>query len=578
MIDSFKNLFYSVDIFGIELQFRKKEGVNFTTIPGAILSILIYFSLIILSFIFGKEIYERKLPKVNSGFEIAPGNSTDVLLSEFKFGFTLRNSLTTKLIKYGEYYSIDIRYWDFFKNVSNINYTQEVTIKPCEINNFNEELIKDVPFLDEFLCFDFKDKFLRNEKSGPNSFFVTLEVKLCDSNIKKCPKDIDIVTTQMFSNTIFEDSFINPKNKDSILMTNLLKNPQNLNTETIKHTYYKIVKNKLIIDYGWILEDEKSINHLNTYLSAESMVKSNKNIKTIQIIYFETATKISVTNIRYMKAQDLLANIGGLFNGLVIIGTIIIKHYINFLFYINSFDIMTKTNNECSDKYDRLKSFFKLSNFNTDENSELRKENHIQENNNNNIKSILSHSNLKDNINTYNNNINLSNISFLKNKNEISLKIKNKTENKLDGIVIDKENSNSHNNSDDNKCLNSNIKNSNLIMKENLNDRILNVDEIHKIISEEMIKFSSSLKKSISEEMNDKNINAISIKNKKYLDMINQINNADNDQSTSSYFTFLSNYFFCCKKMNKKEEWLTNYILSYDRFISYSMTSITLNS
>lgn len=109
MKETLRNIFDSLDIFGIELQFRKKDKINYTTITGCILSLIIYISLIILSFIFGKEIYERKLPRVSSGFEIVDGNSSDVPLKDFKFGFTLRNSLTTKLIPYGEYYDIDIR-------------------------------------------------------------------------------------------------------------------------------------------------------------------------------------------------------------------------------------------------------------------------------------------------------------------------------------------------------------------------------------------------------------------------------------------------------------------------------------
>ena len=60
-----KIIFGRIDIFGRELTFEKDESKNYHTWFGIISSISVFICCIVIGFLFGKEIYERKVPIVS---------------------------------------------------------------------------------------------------------------------------------------------------------------------------------------------------------------------------------------------------------------------------------------------------------------------------------------------------------------------------------------------------------------------------------------------------------------------------------------------------------------------------------
>ena len=55
-----------LDIFGRELTFEEHNVQSFKTFLGAIMSILVFIAIVVMGIMFGKEVYERKLPAVAS--------------------------------------------------------------------------------------------------------------------------------------------------------------------------------------------------------------------------------------------------------------------------------------------------------------------------------------------------------------------------------------------------------------------------------------------------------------------------------------------------------------------------------
>lgn len=578
MESKFLRLLYSFDIFGIQLEFRKNDRNTFNTTIGSIFSILIYISLIILSFIFGKEIYERKIPRVSSGFEILQANDTDVDVSKvYPFTFVLRNGRTAELLKYDEYYNIDMKIWDNTNkttgNQIKILNAKDV-ISQCTIEQFDKvyhEAFENVN-LNTFICFNFNNMSVRNDRSTPNSLFITLEIKLCDENIRKCPADFKSKTQSVFSNSFYLDAYLNPKNKDQIIKQSFSKNPQLLNIDTQKHTYYRITKNILSIDYGWIVEDVKLINYLTTDLLQESLVKINKSDPTIQVIYLESQTKVLNTNIKYMKVQDLLANIGGLLNGLFVIGKIIITNYTHFSFYFSTYyfiidsyhqNIFSEEEKFYSDlllenkkisKVDSIKKFelksvehdvskFDLNNGNK---NSINKEIYC------NIKiekpSIL---NLQDNIKKNNENDTMKNKNYINSSDYDTIKFKFKDDVK-DQNLNQKDLINHNSLNSQNILLNSN---------ELMNEDLVNV--VEKMMNTKMEKFiqNSELNKLL--EINQKISNYFKV-----------IENNNEYEQEENFLLYIIYSFFCCKSLNKKQINLSNYLLSYERFLKHSMMNM----
>lgn len=570
MVSSFMNILYSIDVFGIQLELRKNDRNTFNTVLGSVFSILIYISLIILSFIFGKEIYERKMPRVSSGFEILQPNATDIEITKsYPFTFALRNSFTTELLTYGEYYNIDFKIWDNTNKTAGfkiIPLIEKDVIVQCSINHFNKdyhEALENFKLIHTFMCFNFNNITLRNDKSAPNSLFITLEVKLCNPNIKKCPADFKAKTLNVFSDSLYLDSYLNPKDKNSIIKHNFSKNPQILNIETQKHTYYRISKDILSIDYGWIIEDITNINYFTTQLFQESLVKLNVNDSTVQIIYLETTTKILNTNVKYMKVQDLLANIGGLLNGLIVIGKIILSNYANFSFYLSTYNIITDFHRQnfiseeekfysnllLKNKLDVIKIDSNLDKNNLkqieNDNSQININYQLKNSSNivNNIKSNIEKStilNLNDNAK--------SNFDLIKNKVNINIITNN------NHVLKD-------NNDNLNELSHSNIQ-SNL--------KGLSEEDLLNIIDKKINNNIEVLIKQ-SEQNKQKEIN------QKITDYFNIIEHNNDYEQEENYIIYTFNTIFCCKSLNKKQIYLSNYLLSYERFLKHSMKSMAIN-
>lgn len=557
MVSFYKRFLNVIDIYGVELQFRKEDKNTYNFLIGSFMSVMIYISLVVLSFIFGKEIYERKLPKVNSGFEVLNPNNTDINLKrEFPFSFVLRSSVTTESLRLNEYFTIDVRIWDLTNaEIANIFYLNETIFSPCTPNYFSaQEDIGTIPGFNEFYCVDWKDYFVRNEKSNPNSYFITMEIKLCDSTKQTCPKDLALKTAQMFSNSIFQDSYINPKSKNSLINTHLIKNPQNLNSETIKYTNYRIIKNRLVIDNGWILEDNVDKFHINTNVISETLVKSNKNLKTIQVLNFDTSTNRIMTEIRYMKVQDLLANIGGLMNGLIMIGSILVKNYISFVFYIDTYDLIIDFHKNSIVSNEEI--FYKDLISKKDEINNIGKIHSMKLKISNND---INKDEIKNKVGISNQN--QSNTKILSNKENV----KNPNTNEIVNIM----NNSKFNESfvKDSSILNLRnninfINNSINISNEttNINNSKENLENFKKIVSEE-------IKTKFEEIENGK----LDIQKTNLQNHLSVIENSNEFEFVENYFIFLYESYLCCRSPNKKQINLSNYMLSYDRFVKHSM-------
>lgn len=82
----YKSLFTEIrklNLFGREMQFEKDFSNRFNSISSFILTILVLIALVIVSFLFGNEIYLRKNPKVSGSFKIVNVNETIIDLNEF---------------------------------------------------------------------------------------------------------------------------------------------------------------------------------------------------------------------------------------------------------------------------------------------------------------------------------------------------------------------------------------------------------------------------------------------------------------------------------------------------------------
>ena len=59
---NFKKLFVKIDLLGQEFNFENENNQRYRTVEGAIFSIVIFVIAIVIAFLFGQEVYQRKHP------------------------------------------------------------------------------------------------------------------------------------------------------------------------------------------------------------------------------------------------------------------------------------------------------------------------------------------------------------------------------------------------------------------------------------------------------------------------------------------------------------------------------------
>lgn len=76
-----------IDLFGQDLKFVENDSQTYKTSMGAIFTYLLIISIIVISFLFGKELYEKKTPYLMQSEEIVPPDEASVDLREFPLFF-----------------------------------------------------------------------------------------------------------------------------------------------------------------------------------------------------------------------------------------------------------------------------------------------------------------------------------------------------------------------------------------------------------------------------------------------------------------------------------------------------------
>ena len=217
--------------------------------------------------------------------------------------------------------------------------TTKVNNKRCTRDRFKgyEHLISSIKNIEEYFCFDFgNSQFDLKGPYGSSEFYQFFSIRM-----RGCYDDIDGKEKCLSPNlveTILQDLFIDLR----VLNTNIIHDKENpVNQELLgqripvsnsifRRIYFKLNTIDYTTDYGYLFESQETI-HINQFSNyyVDSDFKtfndpSNKGyykvFSVLNIINGESKTFYKRT---YMKAQTLLANIGGIIKGITVIAQIL---------------------------------------------------------------------------------------------------------------------------------------------------------------------------------------------------------------------------------------------------------------
>lgn len=324
------------DILGKNLGFEENGFTSFKTSQGTIISLLGFTVSIIISSMFGSEVWERKQPNVSIAEEALL--SSEIKFKDFPYLIGVYTNVGASIPDYMSIINIDLIRVSINEKEVKLETAKNFTECRPELFTTHTDLVRQTitGFNNKFLCVDSlnDDPYFSNSFGYLNSVSYMIEISKCNKLTQKCHPDLDVIVKDFYITAIMFNSYSDPSNYE---------NPVTFLPETIaqqctdslsKRNYVRITRDLFESDNGWLLAAKEPID----YISLESIkIDLNQATKSLYgdsiVLYnitFEAPKKRIKTLRNYMKVQDLFAKIGGLMNVIFIIFRVLCSHFIDF--------------------------------------------------------------------------------------------------------------------------------------------------------------------------------------------------------------------------------------------------------
>ena len=348
----FLNFIKKSDILGKSISFEEENNKIFKTVLGGLLTIFLIVTMVILSYYFGKEIWERKKPTTFINEQKV--SEVDYEITEFPFLFAISNNnfgplegnifstfdigIQTVKISHGiDSYSLFLiqNYCDITQFPPKFHGQLELILLLANKNGLN------------LLCIPVKEKLKSISKSTKNleSTNLILKVNLCKDSDKfnvnyttiekpqeKCSIEEISKVSNFLLHIFFLNNFVDIAKQENPIEVDRVWRTIRLDKNFKVQMDFFITSNELKSDSGWIIEDVTNFRAI-TIDEIQFQLTKNYDESNIFVANFQATNSLKVIYRRYLKIQELLATIGGLFNGLLICINILFYDYSNFKYY-----------------------------------------------------------------------------------------------------------------------------------------------------------------------------------------------------------------------------------------------------
>lgn len=561
MLVFLKQNFKRIDLIGPQVGLESTNSNRYKTNLGAFSTFLVLISIIVISILFGQEIYKREKPSLSSIKKLKLDSSISISDLSIYFGITTNDGMLIENPQ--DYIHIKTSYVNSDVGGSD---SSSFNIINCSNHEALNEHINENYNKSNLLCFTYNneiqinnDLFSENSKSLQFSIFSNIcntndiDISNYDRNCtssSSVPYSLNKLKFLLYYNSSYlnSDSYNNPifnvTEHYSVPLSSVLK----------KNMKVDFSKNTLTSDNGWIIEDKYTYNlvqldNIDTQYSQFTQITDNttysKNEEELLIIQISSTNLITKFTRRYLKIQDLFAQIGGIATVAIALFQFLFYHYLRFGYIRSMYFILNEDNNDFSFHKDNNNRNYRDSSKNNHNNS------NVNGNFNKNIIANNENLHISDNI-KFINNRNVVNIGSCDenscnnkedrdNKNLTNISLYNANKNISNGIKIISDGNNSNNSNKSNKSISntlviSNINSFTLIptnYNNNFNNNRVSIKN-NSIIN----KSSDDNKKSLLNSVNINNISSSKISNCEYLNLNdNQSFSNSNNMKQESFNT-----------------------------------------
>lgn len=309
------NLIRKVDLFGKPYIFEERDTQKFSTILGTVSTLMIVITCIIIGFMFGKEIYERKNPSVMSSDDKA--QVSRVNMTNFPIFFAFINGPTINQPQAVNHIKMEITLMELDEKITPTTHYYS-GYKKCDVSEYSEfyqpyvqEIYNDMGSTYDLYCINRDELYVKNKYASADSCYVNVRFLLCNSEIEECgnKEEQEKLMKDAYVMVVYIDAYVDPGNYDNPKNYYKTTSPQKLGESLLQRNFFSVQRTKLVTHKGWLLEDiyEEEI------LNIRSVVKDvstgyNGNLFWFTIDSPNIRTKIVRS---YMKVQDVIAKIGG---------------------------------------------------------------------------------------------------------------------------------------------------------------------------------------------------------------------------------------------------------------------------
>ena len=374
----------SIDIFGAQFNFTIFGKANYNTYFGGFLSIFILIASIIISLMFGQDLFFKTNPK-DLIERIVPKNYTymNATVQNFPIFWRIADDNANPVNFTNILYPDIILYFNKFNKTTGVYDLidkKRLLVKLCTRSLVNNDVVYDQWGLDLFYCLDWTDAKYPIGGFWDDSdivYYMEKTIYSCPNDNKtspNCTKPAFIKqwlgqSLKLYYQMIYPKVFFTPGNYSKPVQVSYINYFQLLSANLYKKNRYFFTQAESSSDKGWIFQDIDTYNAI-TYDSSNSDFdyKSDADILNPLISSSMYATTIYLMknhnkyNLSYMKVQDLAAQVGG-FMKIIMVFCFVISFHLNE--FSRDVDVMKKLfefeNDEKDKNNDNTKLFEKSS-------------------------------------------------------------------------------------------------------------------------------------------------------------------------------------------------------------------------
>jgi hypothetical protein len=338
------------DIFGVEPKLLYNNSSKHTTVLGGILSILVGITFALGFYAFGKEIFLKELPTTifSNEYRTSP-ERFNLTQDKFNFFIGVQNtdteyyidpSIVSVKVALEKYTKVKSANGDVSFKFDSVKFDTE----PCDLErHFGNlgHLFKDQP-LKQLLCVDpkaYKQIFIEGTFGQDTFSYIQVQLSACENStipgspVCKSEEHIKKVLAGGFFVLNVIDTIYNPKNYSSVNEYILRNYFTTMSNNYFKEYtfYYKNVD--YVTDRGFLIQDEV----IEKFLSLENE-RELIDLRISPKFFFVANIRLSYFKDkhlrRYVKIQEVVAQIGGLIKGIILFIQILFSAYSKTEYYL----------------------------------------------------------------------------------------------------------------------------------------------------------------------------------------------------------------------------------------------------